>query len=137
MPSLEGIEVSILVNGKVLKEYDDDNGKEPVEGANEIAKYVKATSNANFGIRLLVTKDFKLTSDLLGFGLYLDGLYVDDVMIVKKDLYSRYRPYHVFVSGVSMEDTKGNWIVQNFKFSELRRGISSNHYKGYLKRLTW
>ena len=135
MPSLDGIEFGILVNGKLLKEYDDDEGH--IQGENTVAKYVEANSNTRFGIKILVTKDFKLTSDLLGSGLLLNSLYVDGVMILKEDLRMRGRAQHVFVEGVSMEDKKGNWIMRYFEFSELKRGMSCPLQRPIYRNSLW
>lgn len=50
LPFRPGIEISIVCNGAVLREYDDDDDDEDLPAA-VISKYVEAVSGAEFGIQ--------------------------------------------------------------------------------------
>ncbi|KAG9525875.1 hypothetical protein KCU93_g5713, partial [Aureobasidium melanogenum] len=70
LDGLPGVEVTVVVDGKDLHEYQDAD-MEDDEGT--ITKYIEAVDNANFAIKIKVSKDVEFKGDFLSFGISLDG----------------------------------------------------------------
>lgn len=51
LPSQPGIEISVVCNGAVLQEYENDENKEDEHNPTVVTKYIEATSGMDFGIR--------------------------------------------------------------------------------------
>ena len=56
LPSLPGLEVTVLVNGNALQEYDDADFDESNQNTREMSKYVASVAGAEFSISLRFTK---------------------------------------------------------------------------------
>lgn len=79
---LPGVEVAITVDGNDLKEYTcDEQGSEP----RTTTKYVEATSNKHFEIRVKVDKGFRFPGDAHSLAAGVDGVLVDKIKIYKAD----------------------------------------------------
>ncbi len=67
---VDGIEVTILVDGKDLKEYVDENSQEEER---TVSKYVEAVSGKSFAVRCRVSKKAKFKGDAISINVYADG----------------------------------------------------------------
>ncbi|KAG9517387.1 hypothetical protein KCV07_g6167, partial [Aureobasidium melanogenum] len=70
LDGLPGIEVTVVVDGKDLHEYQDA-GMEDDEDT--VTKYIEAVDNANFAIKIKVTKDAEFKGNRLSFKVLVDG----------------------------------------------------------------
>ena len=71
--ALPGVEVSIVVNGSALHEYEDTD----IEDApNTVTRYVEATSNANFEVHPFASSTTRLKGDCLGVLVFADGKFL-------------------------------------------------------------
>lgn len=119
-PDLPGVEVAITVQGNDLKEYDDD--EEPTEIASEdeevvhVTKYVEATSEQVFAIRIKVTRDFDFAANALKFFISMDGSQVASHTVVK--LVSRMRTYEHVSEGCRGGDGR----LRKYQFAVLETG---------------
>ncbi|KAH0153042.1 hypothetical protein KCU67_g9631, partial [Aureobasidium melanogenum] len=83
LDGLPGVEVTVVVDGKDLHEYQDAD-MEDDEGT--ITKYIEAVDNANFAIRIKVTKDATFHGNCLSFRVMVEGLTVRRPMVSTTDV---------------------------------------------------
>lgn len=67
---LPGLDVSIKVNGQVLREYEGDDIEDEER---TVTRYVEAVSGDTFEIELKVQQGFDFIGDALGFDIHIDG----------------------------------------------------------------
>ena len=119
MAILKNIKVAITVNGQELKEYDDEDVTN--DDQNSVSKYVEATSDAEFKIIASASSQYHFTSDALQMSIYLDGAYVDNCLIRKKNANRSYA-WQCHLNGARRFD--GNqWETKPFKFREITAGM--------------
>lgn len=121
MAILEGIEVTIEVDGQPLQEYDEiDEGGHPNDSLPLLmSKYVEATSGARFAIRAVVPKSFKALSDALSFKYYLDGSHVEDELMTMRPSELKRNIWEEVTEGSSKESKTG-CVLRPFIFNEIQ-----------------
>lgn len=120
MAILGKITAEVLVDGKALQEYEDDDIKN--HNPNLAVKYIEATSGANFHIRVSILSSFMITSDAISLEVFLDGNNVENVMPYNHQIVKSDTPFcHLFQGS----ETKGDegWSRQAFHFSEITRSM--------------
>lgn len=118
MAILKDITVAIIVNGQELKEHDDEDDVN--DDQSSVSKYVEATSDAEFGI-MTSARSYQFTSDALRMSIYLDGVYVDNILFLKKNV-NRFCAWQSCLNGVRRFD--GNrWEIKPFKLREITAGM--------------
>ena len=125
MAILNGLPVSIEVNGNSLHEYRDHDNQEV--RLDSISKYIKSFSSAAFAIRLSIPKIFSFTSAALGVFLYLDGTCVESG-IFEKVLHD-YRFKGTFGVG------EGGLGYKDFTLNEIKRPLIDCHLQQNSKQL--
>jgi hypothetical protein len=91
-PDLPGIKVTIISDGKPLKEYDTENGEIKHDDATAIlatlhqekwtvTKYVTSTSGKAFTLKLSVQKPYMLDAPQLAFEVRVDGKLMDEPLM--------------------------------------------------------
>lgn len=75
---LPGVEVAITVDGNDLKEYECD---EPSSTPRTTTKYVEATTDKCFEVRVKVDRGFKFAGDGLSASVAVDGVHVEALRI--------------------------------------------------------
>ncbi|KAG4439891.1 hypothetical protein IFR05_004615 [Cadophora sp. M221] len=78
---LPGVQITVCVNGNVLKEYETENGQihheDPAITAHQegctVTKFIEATTGEPFTINLGVTEPFKMGSPTIVFYIFADG----------------------------------------------------------------
>lgn len=71
-PDFPGLVAEVVVDGKPLREYDDDGQAAP----KTVTKYVEVVSDANFGVRCTFPKDFFLCGEHQ-FKVIVDGVEIE------------------------------------------------------------
>lgn len=120
LDGLPGVEVTIVVDGADLHEYQDTD---TVDDRNPVTKYIEAVDNTNFAIKIKVTKDATFEGDALVFYTKVDGTCIFNPVI---------QPIHVqagahtkIVEGVEV----GHHRIRKLKFNALETGEWSCHYR--------
>lgn len=115
--SLPGVEVTIVADGKPLKEYVDGD----VEGELKSMRcYIEAVTGKLFEIRMKVAKGTKITRNRIDFKIAIDGQWVGTPRSRR--------------SKIAREDTErisegrnvGGGKLQKYRFSELETGDRTN-----------
>lgn len=95
-----GIEITVLVDGQPLKEYDceNDHGRKsncftPEVLAHQdermVTKYVESVTGKNFSIKLKVNLAPELDCPTLGFSVFVNGKWITSPLLKKKWLRGR------------------------------------------------
>ncbi|CAD0109022.1 unnamed protein product, partial [Aureobasidium uvarum] len=75
---LPGIEITVVVDGKDLHEYQDSDMDDE---ADTVTRYVEAVDGANFAIKIKATGDNRFKGDYLSFMVEVDGSWIDEPLI--------------------------------------------------------
>ena len=127
MAILKGIEVSVVVDGKALTEYDDeDAANENSDHFSEVSKYIEAIPDAEFSIDITMSQSYDLMADDLSFRLRLDGVSVRHVPCTKAELKGRRTNWYKSIPGSKVEDGKECYL-RPFKFDAIKIGKTSLH----------
>ena len=119
MAILKDIKVAIKINGRELKEYDDEDVGNDDE--NSVSKYVEATSDAEFKIISSAPRRYQFTSDAVQMDIFMDGAYVDNWLILKEDS-SRFHAWRCSLYG-PRRSVGNRWEIKPFKFREITSGM--------------
>jgi hypothetical protein len=113
-PFLPGLAVEIIVNDAPLPEYDDDT--DAGDSPTMVARYVEATSGANFAIKVSLTEEFPFPRGNMRAEISLDG------RIVARQVIREFKFFqdHLIEGGSSQID--GYPKIQLFYFAELEIG---------------
>ena len=118
MVVLNKIEVSIEVDGEPLEEYKDD---EEEDQPGSVTRYVEATTDAAFGIKVRLKRSFKFVTDAVWFDYELDGTSVDKCIVRREDFEPDNNGYTLISRGaMSMKD--GFCRLRHFIFNEIKIG---------------
>ena len=127
MAILKGIEASVVIDGKALTEYDnEDTIDEIFDHTSELSKYIEAVSEAEFGIDITVPQSYNIKADALVFKLSLDGIWVRTLFCRKSKFKSRRRDWHNTMAGSKVKNGK-EWYLRAFKFNDIKIGKTSLH----------
>ncbi len=67
---VEGIEVTLSVDGKDLNEYVDENNRDEEK---TVSRYVEAVSGKDFAVRCRISREAKFEGDSISFKVHADG----------------------------------------------------------------
>ncbi len=121
MAVLGKITVEVLVDGKALQEYEDDDMEN--ENPDLVVKYIEATSAAKFHVRVSTLGSFKVTSEAIQLQVHLDGKYVQDVIPYDHQIGIPGVPFCHLFQGLEIEGDEG-WSRWPFLFSDIMCGMS-------------
>ena len=115
LSAVPGLEVTVLVNGNPLKEYDDAEFDKSNTSAREMSKYVVSVPGAEFSIRLACTKEALIhRAATLIVNMHLDGERVVRRIMMK----------HEIPGVVTLNDTaqlkNDKWYNKKFMFCEVQ-----------------
>lgn len=110
---LPGVDVSIMVDGKPLKEYKESAD---TSAGNEEVHYVQSVTGQTFSIQCKIQKGTKIKGDALTFDVYADGVLIDRPFVQ-----SRYFAYSDAIRPIEGHIVQGG-KVQRLRFSNLRKG---------------
>lgn len=114
-----GLEVTVVVNGQPLQEYNDDDGENPQSSA--VTKYVEAQSGARFWVEFRFKPPFPVY-----YGVQV-LLSIDGKALVAHCLYAN--EIYQYISRWKSAGWKrnGEWVEQRFCFSKLDIGNYPTH----------
>ena len=121
----KGIEASVVVDGKALTEYEDeDTPDESSEHTSAVSKYIEAVSDAEFSVSVTVPKSHKFAKDGLSFRLSLDGIWVKTWLCRKAKIMELGQDWYTTIAGSEVKNGKA-WCLKPFKFNNLKIGKTS------------
>ena len=127
MAILKGIEVSVVIAGKALTEYDDeDTADQSPEHPSEVSKYIEAVSDAEFSIDITVPQSYEFRADAVAFKLTLDGVFVTNALCRKAKLKRLCKDWHENIAGSEVKDGE-QWYLRPFKFNDIEIGKTRLH----------
>ena len=125
MARLKGIEASVVIDGRALTEYDDeDTPDESSDHTSEVSKYIEAVSDAEFSISVTVPNSHKFAGDALSFRLSLDGIWVKTWLCRKAKIRDLREDWHANIAGSEVGNGK-KWCLRPFKFNDIKTGKTS------------
>jgi hypothetical protein len=121
---LPGIEVTIVSDGKPLKEYDTENDKTKHDNktavlhqeAWTVTKYVECVSQSTFDIKLKVQEPYKLGCGTLSFEVKVDGNLIVSQLMFKRQYVKNHWSHTV--QGPEFDYAHGT-VYQTMKFVRL------------------
>ena len=128
MAILQGIEAKIVVDGRPLPEYEDD--EEDIQNAKTVVKYVEATTGSQFGLDLSASESFKFTSNGISFKIIIDGDFADHRLWPKEQ-----KPYKSTIMGASRRLDQG-WQERPFIFNDIKCGMFCLHEESVSKLIS-
>ncbi|KAG9653192.1 hypothetical protein KCU95_g13375, partial [Aureobasidium melanogenum] len=107
---LPGVEVTVVVDGEDLREYQDPNME---DGEDAITKHIAVVDGANFAMKIKVTEDALFEGNTLAFNVKVDGSEVSEPIIEPTDVEEH--SYVQLVEGVDV----GPQRIRRLRFSAL------------------
>ena len=130
MAILKGIEVSVIIGGNVLTEYDDEDIlDESSDHTSEVSKYIEVVSDAEFGIRITAPRSYNFMGNALAFRLTLDGVTVRTYVYRKAELKNLRQDWQKTITGSQVKNGK-DWCLRPFKFDAIKMGQTSTQILG-------
>ena len=122
MAILKGIEVSVVIDGKALTEYDDeDAANENSDHPSEVSKYIEAIPDAEFSIDITMPRSYNFAMNHLSFRLSLDGTLVRNRVYPKAHLKRLRKDWHENIAGSPMKNGEKCYL-RPFKFNDIKIG---------------
>lgn len=137
MAILRGLEVTVLVGGKPLQEYDNKDGAfasrhenraiEEHHESKRVSKYVEVVTGQEYVIYVEVQPGFKFNSPTLSFFLYVDGVHITDIILSKSEWVAAGDGLSDVIEGVKKTETdpldpeSQDCILRKFKFADIHR----------------
>ncbi|KAH8800992.1 hypothetical protein F5882DRAFT_457358 [Hyaloscypha sp. PMI_1271] len=127
LDALEGIEVSICVDGQALHEYNDDDIEAQAEavGAHQasktVSKYIEAATGKEFAIKLTVKSPYKMDCPTLSFSCRVDGMKVEK-RILRETNYKSASGFESVVNGLRhvLGGVSERSSIKHFQFAEIK-----------------
>ncbi|KAG8532956.1 uncharacterized protein KY384_001737 [Bacidia gigantensis] len=119
MAIIKRIEMTVQVDGRDLREYEDPDADTENDG--EITRYIQASSETPFTLSFKVPNDFPLDADCLSFEYTFDGNLKDDFLWRKEKFNSSKGKLSKTVKGYPVYDKKG-FRLQEFMFAKINFG---------------
>jgi hypothetical protein len=137
LDALEGIEVSICVDGQALHEYNDDDIEAQAEavGAHQasktVSKYIEAATGKEFAIKLTVKSPYKMDCPTLSFSCRVDGMKVEK-RILRKTNYKSASGFEAVVNGLRhvLGGVSERSSIKHFQFAEIKTSTLMFHRCG-------
>ena len=127
MAILKGIEVSVVIDGKALAEYDDEDiADENPDHPSEISKYIEVISDAEFSIDITVPSSYDFAADAISFRLGLDGVSVKKRLCQKAKLKRLHGYWHSNIAGSDVKNGE-EWYLRPFRFDDIKIGKPGLH----------
>ena len=117
LDTVSGLEVVVLVDKEPLKEIDTDEEDLPTKS---VEKYIEAASGGNFEVKSTFTRPYTHSNHDVKVELFVDGKYMDNMLLSKNDLYGR--TGHTFAGARVTDKKASNTFLHRFRFSELTIG---------------
>jgi hypothetical protein len=126
LEGLEGIEVTVCVDGQALNEYNDDELEvqpgaiSAHQASKTVSKYVEAVTGKEFSIKTTVKSPYKMDCPCLSFLVKVDGSSVAQPLMLKR-MYNRTVGWERVISGVKhyLPGASRRCSIQNFRFAEI------------------
>ena len=120
MAILKGIEASVIIDGKALTEYDDEDARDEISDyTREVSKYIEAVSDAEFSIGFTVPKSYNFGGDALSFKINLDGVCIRSIVCREAKLKNLRKDWHVIIAGHQVKNGE-EWYLRPFKFKDIK-----------------
>ena len=133
MAILKEIEASVIIDGKALTEYDDEDTRdENSDPTSEVSKYIEAVSGAEFSISTTVPKSYNFVGNAIAFQLRLDGVWVAGQLLRKAVLENMRKDWHMIIAGSEAKNGEG-WYLRPFKFDDIKIGETSLHISAFYR----
>ena len=127
MAILEGIEASVIIDGKALTEYDnEDTSDGGSDHTSEVSKYIEALPDAEFSMGITVPKSYSFVGNALCFKLSLDGVRVGTWLCRKAKLEDLRKDWHIFIAGSKVKNGE-EWYLRPFRFDDIKIGETRFH----------
>ena len=127
MAILKGIEAAVIIDGKALTEYDDeDTGDGGSDHTSEVSKYIEAVSDGEFSMGITVPKSYNFVGNALSFKLSLDGIRVQTRLCQEATLKNLRKDWHRTIAGSKVKNGEG-WYLRPFRFADIKIGETSFH----------
>ena len=127
MAILKGIEASVIIDGKALTEYDDeDTGDGGSDHTSEVSKYIEAVSDAEFSMGITVPESYNFVGHALAFELSLDGIRERVYLCREATLKNLRKDWYMTIAGSKVKNGEG-WYLRPFKFEDIKIGETSFH----------
>jgi hypothetical protein len=134
---LEGIEVTICVDGQALHEYNDDEIEVQAgavgayQASKTVSKYIEAATGKEFAIKVTVKSPYKMDCPTLSFLCKVDGMEICRSILQK----TKYKPASGFEEVVKgLEHNLGGlskrYFIRHFQFAEIKTSTSIFHRRG-------
>jgi hypothetical protein len=117
---IPGLEVTVMVDGQPLKEYDNTDADEDTE--KKVVRYVVAEPGKDFAVLVAWKNGCKYGPPEfdLNARLYIDGKRAKSRLILKQ----RMPPGTMLLDSTDIHLGNDNWVKRNFMFSDLVFGMS-------------
>ncbi|KAH7319175.1 hypothetical protein BKA65DRAFT_409663 [Rhexocercosporidium sp. MPI-PUGE-AT-0058] len=130
---VEGLEVTVHIDGQPAQEYDDDEGEQVVPGAvgwyqaaRTIRKYVESISDKEFLVQLSLDKSFKFDCPTLRCDLSIDGKVVRTPLIYQNHQDS----FTLRIDGIkTLAGDEKTALLKPFKFSKIETSTDDAKFK--------
>jgi hypothetical protein len=138
LADLEGIEVTICVDGQALHEYNNDDEIEAQAGAvgahqasKTVSKYIEAATGKEFAIKLTVKSPYKMDCPTLSFPCRVDGMKVCSRILLKTE-YESASGFEIVVNGLkhNLGGLSRRCSIKHFQFTEIKISTSMFHRRG-------
>jgi hypothetical protein len=134
---LEGIEVTICVDGQALHEYNDDEveAQAGAVGAHQasktVSKYIEAATGKEFAFKVTVKPPYKMDCPALSFPCRVDGMEVDSRLFHKTE-YKSASGFEIVVKGLkhNLGGLPKRCSIKHFRFAEIKTSTSMFHRRG-------
>ena len=131
MTILKGIEASVIIDGKALAEYDDEDTRDDKsDPTSEVTKYIEAVSGAEFSINVTMPKSYDFVGNALAFKFSLDGVRVWIWLCREAKLKDLREDWHVTIAGLQVKNGE-EWYLRPFKFNDIKIGKTNPPYADF------
>jgi hypothetical protein len=134
LDDLEGIEVTICVDGQALHEYNDDEieAQAGAVGAHQasktVSKYIEAATGKEFAVKVTVKSPYKMDCPTLSFRCRVDGMKVGSRGLQKTG-YKSASGFETVVNGLrhNLGGLSKRCSIRHFQFAEIKTSTSMFH----------
>jgi hypothetical protein len=128
---LEGIEVTICVDGQALHEYNDDEIEVQTgavgayQASKTVSKYIEAATGKEFAIKMTVKSPYKMDCPTLCFYCDVDGMEVGGRIFLKTE-YKSASGFETALNGLEHDlgSLSKRYYIKHFQFAEIKTSTS-------------
>ncbi|KAL8770307.1 MAG: hypothetical protein Q9209_003943 [Squamulea sp. 1 TL-2023] len=126
MAILDSLTAEILVNGKILPEYDDDD-QQHVPSLRTVTKYVEVPTGEEFCVRVSTSAGYHRDVEGLGVNLFIDGKIRATGLLMVKEQHDDVATFGgVMISNNDQVTELRPFTFANINFVNASRNLSSN-----------